>query len=121
MELLKLPNNHDLYERHKAQARERTRRYREKMRQQKLQVPVKKSSGRPVITPSEIVQQDLQATLKEERPLPMNDHPLTNFASSVVEKPSNFDHLENNKTHQDYEFSQVKVEKSSKDDHIVFT
>lgn len=36
MELLKLPDNHDLYERHKAQARERTRRYRAKLRQQKL-------------------------------------------------------------------------------------
>lgn len=37
MEILRLPNNQDLYERHKAQARERTRRYRAKMRQLKLQ------------------------------------------------------------------------------------
>lgn len=36
MELLKLPDNQDLYERHKAQARERTRRYRAKLRQQKM-------------------------------------------------------------------------------------
>jgi hypothetical protein len=45
MELLKLPNNHDLYERHKAQARERTRRYREKMRQKKLVSETKKRAG----------------------------------------------------------------------------
>lgn len=120
MELLKLPNNHDLYERHKAQARERTRRYREKMRQQKLQGETK-PFGQSIATPSQIVQQDLQATFKEERPLPMNDQPPVNFTSSVVEKPSNFDQSENNKIHQDFEFSQVKVEKSSPDDHIVFT
>lgn len=32
MEILKLPKNRDLYERHKQQARERTRRYRAKRR-----------------------------------------------------------------------------------------
>lgn len=42
MELLRLPDNQDLYEKHKAQARERTRRYRAKMRQQKLLEQAKK-------------------------------------------------------------------------------
>lgn len=41
MEILRLPNNQDLYEKHKAQARERTRRYRAKIRQNKLQQSVR--------------------------------------------------------------------------------
>lgn len=40
MEILRLPDNQDLYERHKAQARERTRRYRAKMRQKRQQQQV---------------------------------------------------------------------------------
>lgn len=36
MEVLKLPNNKDLYEKHKAQARERTRRYRARMREERI-------------------------------------------------------------------------------------
>ena len=36
MEALKLPNNKDLYEKHKAQARERTRRYRARMREERI-------------------------------------------------------------------------------------
>lgn len=41
MEILRLPDNQDLYEKHKAQARERTRRYRAKLRQNKLQQQVR--------------------------------------------------------------------------------
>lgn len=42
MEILKLPDNQDLYEKHKAQARERTRRYRAKLREKKLLNDVRK-------------------------------------------------------------------------------
>lgn len=45
MELLKLPKNHALYEKHKAMARERTRRYRAKRRQEQVNLESSQSGN----------------------------------------------------------------------------
>lgn len=102
MELLKLPNNLDLYERHKAQARERTRRYRAKMRQQKLVAEAKKR----VMAGVAIV--NSQTKLQSQFPLQV-----------PVENNKNL--LEDNKNFQFYQFPPVKVEDMSGDDDIIFT
>lgn len=93
MELLKLPNNHDLYERHKAQARERTRRYRAKMRQQKLVAEAKKR---------------VLASVAQSNSL----------ARSQPLKPENFN---DNKNFPLYQLPQVKVEDISGEDDVIFT
>lgn len=102
MELLKLPNNLDLYERHKAQARERTRRYRAKMRQQKLVAEAKKR------VMAGVAQVNSQARLQSQFPLQI-----------PVENNKNL--LEDDKSYQFYQFPPVKVEDMSGDDDIIFT
>jgi hypothetical protein len=101
MELLKLPNNHDLYERHKAQARERTRRYRAKMRQQKLVAEAKKR----VMTG--VIQANCQAKS------------LSSVPQALMENSKSFP--EDNKNFQFYQFPPVKVEDMSGEDDIIFS
>lgn len=102
MELLKLPNNHDLYERHKAQARERTRRYRAKMRQQKLVAEAKKRvmAGAQGNSQARFQAATLQANPTENK---------------------SFDDSEDSKHFHLYQFPPVKVEDMSGDDDIIFT
>lgn len=94
MELLKLPNNLDLYERHKAQARERTRRYRAKQRQKKLMGGEVREAKRTNIP-------------KEDRILVAVPRPRVSLENQQIQIQPNL------------EIPQIKTEKSEDEQHIV--
>lgn len=78
MEILKQPDNHELYERHKEQARIRTRRYRAKQRQQKLIESLQHHAAK----------RRQQNSQSPEAEAPGNSFPLLQFAGVKLEEVS---------------------------------